>query len=79
MGVVPVRQAHLRRSRSPSAIDGTSARSEAYRQIRTNLQFVDVDNPPRIISVTSAMPGEGKSTTALNLAQPSPRPGPACA
>ena len=48
--------------------DPNSARSEAYRQIRTNLQFVDVDNPPKIISVTSAMPGEGKSTTSLNLA-----------
>ncbi len=48
--------------------DPNSARSEAYRQLRTNLQFVDVDNPPKIISVTSAMPGEGKSTTSLNLA-----------
>ena len=67
MGVVPFDK---RTASEPIAfrVDGTSARSEAYRQIRTNLQFVDVDNPPRIISVTSAMPGEGKSTTALNLA-----------
>lgn len=45
-----------------------SARSEAYRQLRTNLQFVNVDHTPRIIAVTSAIPGEGKTITALNLA-----------
>lgn len=41
---------------------------ETYRQIRTNLQFVDVDNPPRVLVVTSAVAGEGKTTTAINLA-----------
>jgi capsular exopolysaccharide synthesis family protein len=45
-----------------------STRSEAFRQVRTNLQFVNVDNPPRSIVVTSALPGEGKSTTTCNLA-----------
>lgn len=59
-----------RTSKEPLAFRGDphSSRSEAYRQLRTNMQFVDVDNPPRIIAVTSAMPGEGKSITALNLA-----------
>jgi capsular exopolysaccharide synthesis family protein len=59
-----------RAARSPIAFrgDAHSARSEAYRQLRTNLQFVDVDNPPRIIAVTSAVPGEGKTSTAINLA-----------
>lgn len=42
--------------------------SEAYRVIRTNVQFTDVDHPPRVIVITSASPGEGKSTTAANLA-----------
>lgn len=42
--------------------------SESFRTIRTNLQFVDVDEPPRVIVVTSANPAEGKTTTACNLA-----------
>jgi tyrosine-protein kinase len=60
----------LRAKRSPLILDGTarSARAEALRQLRTNLQFVRVDQPPRTLVVTSALPGEGKSTTACNLA-----------
>lgn len=42
--------------------------AEALRQIRTNLQFMDVDNPPRQIVITSSIPGEGKSFIAANLA-----------
>lgn len=48
--------------------DPLGARSEAYRQLRTNLQFVSVGTAPKIIVVTSAMPGEGKSSVAGNLA-----------
>ncbi|MFJ3958962.1 polysaccharide biosynthesis tyrosine autokinase [Arthrobacter sp. NPDC090010] len=43
--------------------------AEAIRELRTNLQFMDVDNPPRIIVVSSALPGEGKTTVIANLAQ----------
>jgi succinoglycan biosynthesis transport protein ExoP len=42
--------------------------SETFRQLRTNLQFIDVDRKPKVIAVTSALPEEGKSTTAANLA-----------
>ena len=45
-----------------------SPRTEAFRQLRTNLQFVDVDNPHKVIVVTSSLPGEGKTTTLCNLA-----------
>ena len=44
------------------------ATSEALRELRTNLSFVDVDNPPKIIVVTSSVPGEGKSSVTANLA-----------
>ncbi|NAZ87546.1 polysaccharide biosynthesis tyrosine autokinase [Kineococcus indalonis] len=50
------------------AVHARTPQSEAVRQIRTNLQFADVDHPPRVVVVTSAVPGEGKSTTAVNLA-----------
>jgi len=42
--------------------------TEAYRALRTNLQFSSLDNPVRTIVVTSAGPSEGKSLTAANLA-----------
>lgn len=42
--------------------------SEAYRVLRTNIQFSSVDNPLKTIVVTSAGPGEGKTTTIANLA-----------
>lgn len=45
-----------------------SKRSESFRQVRTNLQFVDIDHRPKSIVVTSSVPREGKSTTAINLA-----------
>ena len=48
--------------------DPQSPRSEAFRQLRTNLRFVDVDNPRKVIVVTSSLPGEGKTTTVVNLA-----------
>ena len=42
--------------------------AEAYRTVRTSIQFAGVDKSMRTIVVTSAGPGEGKSTTAANLA-----------
>lgn len=42
--------------------------AEAFRKLRTNLQFLNVDNPPRVIVLTSSNPSEGKSTTAINIA-----------
>ncbi|AEH10842.1 MULTISPECIES: polysaccharide biosynthesis tyrosine autokinase [Protofrankia] len=47
---------------------GHSASAEAFRQLRTNLRFVDVDAPPRTILVSSSMPDEGKTTTTCRLA-----------
>jgi len=48
-------------------VDPLSPRAEAFRSLRTNLQFVDFDER-RSFTVTSSMPAEGKSSTAVNLA-----------
>ena len=45
-----------------------SPRAEAFRVLRTNLQFVDVDNPQKIVVVSSAVLGEGKTSTSMSLA-----------
>lgn len=45
-----------------------SAISESLLKLRTNLRYMHVDNPPRVIVVTSPLPGDGKSTVAANLA-----------
>ncbi len=42
--------------------------AEAYRTLRTNLQFSKIDGELRVVILTSAGPGEGKSTTLANLA-----------
>lgn len=42
--------------------------SEAYRTLRTNVQFTSVDSETKKIMITSSGPGEGKSSTAANLA-----------
>lgn len=45
-----------------------SALAEAIRTLRTALLLTNIDKPPRVVMVTSSVPGEGKSTTALLLA-----------
>jgi len=48
--------------------DPKSPVSEAYRTLRTNFQFATIKQKPKTIMVTSAVPGEGKTTTAVNMA-----------
>jgi non-specific protein-tyrosine kinase len=50
------------------ASDPRSATAEAFRTLRTNLQFKSLDNPLRTIMVTSSASEEGKSTVVANLA-----------
>jgi capsular exopolysaccharide synthesis family protein len=45
-----------------------SPRAESFRQIRTNLQFANVNSQSKSMLVTSSLPSEGKSTTATNMA-----------
>lgn len=67
IGVIPMDKD--RRS-NPSIVfeHDNSAIAESFRKLRTNLQFLAVDNPPRVIMVASSLPSEGKSTTAVNIA-----------
>ena len=45
-----------------------AARTEAFRTLRTNLQFLNPDAHPQVIVMTSALPNEGKTTSSINLA-----------
>jgi polysaccharide biosynthesis transport protein len=48
--------------------DPKSHGAEAYRGMRSSLLLSSIDNPPRVIVITSAFPAEGKTTTAINFA-----------
>lgn len=58
----------IRKSPVLTDLGGFAPRTEAFRVLRTNLQFLDLDQRPRSIVITSAVPGEGKTITSTNLA-----------
>lgn len=66
MTVVPVRPGSDHRPVALVKPDDPVA--EAFRGLRTNLQFLSLDRRCRVLLVTSALPGEGKSTVSSNLA-----------
>jgi capsular exopolysaccharide synthesis family protein len=51
-----------------SGLDTYAPRAEAFRVLRTNLQFIDPDADRKVFVMTSSLPGEGKTTTVVNLA-----------
>ncbi|MEA2703018.1 MAG: tyrosine-protein kinase [Actinomycetota bacterium] len=51
-----------------SRTEPTSPAAEAYRSLRTSINFLGVDRAMRVIQITSSNPSEGKSTTIANLA-----------
>ena len=59
----PTRARQLISLHSPKSLAG-----EAYRGLRSSLLLSSIDRPPRVIVITSAFPGEGKTTTAVNCA-----------
>ena len=70
LAVVPKVKGWRKRSQTPlvtTSASGSPA-AEAYRTLRTNLQFISHDGSTRVISVTSPEAGEGKTTTVANLA-----------
>ncbi len=69
VGYIPPLDKDIRKVPALSFVSDNSGTAEAFRKLRTNLQFLAVDNPPpRVIVVTSSSPAEGKSTTAINIA-----------
>lgn len=68
LGVVPDTR-DLKNQRKKRDMRSMGQAGEALRQLRTNLRFVQVDQPPKAVVITSATAGEGKSTLATNLAQ----------
>jgi capsular exopolysaccharide synthesis family protein len=66
-GIIP----KLKKQEAPAQAlrDLRSPFSEAYRSVRTALQFSTDSGVPKVLLVTSAGPGEGKSTTAWSLAR----------
>jgi succinoglycan biosynthesis transport protein ExoP len=48
--------------------DPYSPRAEAFRQLRTHLAFTNLSGGPQSVVVSSSIPGEGKTSTAVNLA-----------
>jgi capsular exopolysaccharide synthesis family protein len=49
------------------ALDNRSAAAEAYRVLRTSVLLSSAGSPPKMILVTSGQPGEGKTTTVVNM------------
>jgi non-specific protein-tyrosine kinase len=50
-----------------SLVEPTSSAAEAYRSLRTSIQFLAVDSPLHLLQTTSAREEEGKTTTVANL------------
>ena len=70
LGTIPSVRAWRDQTKSHLAFaeDADSPVSEAYRTCRTAVQFIGIEKPQRIVAITSSTPGEGKTTTAANLA-----------
>src|SRR5262249_23783206 len=62
----PAKKGHARRLPVPiTQAEPKSAAAEAYRMLRTNIQFAGLDQPARSIVFTSAAPAEGKTTSLV--------------
>ena len=71
VGSIPFRKAEDKERGAEHIVpfrEGHSPAAESFRRLRTNLQFLNVDNPPRVFVLTSSVATEGKSETAINLA-----------
>ena len=70
LGMVPAPQGLVKGKLAREVIDRPmSGYSEAVRTVHTNLMLSDVDQRPRVVLITSSLPGEGKSTLSISLAE----------
>lgn len=70
VGSIPFRKAEDKEKGAEHIVpfrEGHSPAAESFRRLRTNLQFLNVDKPPRVFVLTSSVAMEGKSETAINL------------
>ena len=67
LGTIPVDR-RLRDAPRLSHEPASSAGIESFRQLRTNLEFIDIDTRVQVLVVTSAVAAEGKTTTVTNIA-----------
>lgn len=68
VGVVPKYKENIPTSMLLVDKSPKSVIAEAFRTIRTNLQFIDNTEGPKVVAITSTISGEGKTFIALNLA-----------
>lgn len=68
LGAVPLIEDAAGKQELVMLTGGQTVASEAFRVLRTNLQFASVDRPLRTLMLTSPAPSEGKSLTIANLA-----------
>ncbi|RZS87404.1 capsular exopolysaccharide synthesis family protein [Motilibacter rhizosphaerae] len=69
LGEIPRDRKTAKRERYVAALaDSSGTFAEATRALRTNITFLGIEQPVSKLLVTSAMPGEGKTVTAANLA-----------
>ncbi len=70
IGLIPDLKEITQRAPEDYVVDKPlSSYGEALRTVRTAIHFSNVDHPPKVVMVTSATPGEGKTTTCLSLAR----------
>ncbi|HEY8524535.1 MAG TPA: polysaccharide biosynthesis tyrosine autokinase [Acidimicrobiales bacterium] len=68
LGMIPLDRSLRDAPRNRHQLTASTAGTESFRQLRTNLDFIDVDSPVQVVVVTSSVAGEGKTTTVTNLA-----------
>ncbi|MGH9055523.1 MAG: CpsD/CapB family tyrosine-protein kinase, partial [Acidimicrobiales bacterium] len=68
LGLIPAMPGRLATTAPVAAKHPHSSAAEAYRSLRTSVQFLALDEPVKVVQVTSPRTAEGKTTTVANLA-----------